>query len=148
MKIAITGGSGFVGRHLAQSLVEKDYEVKLIARGVNKSDESIIHLKRTFFIPIGIGDESKLGEAFRDCYAVVHCAGINREIGDQTYQEVHIKGTQNVISAARKLECIKLFYSVFYVPDPDADLDTMNQNGPPKKSSESPVLILQFLKQV
>ena len=41
-----------------------------------------------------------LGGAFAGCEAVVHCAGINRELGEQTYQRVHIAGTANVVAAA------------------------------------------------
>ncbi len=33
MKIAITGGTGFVGRHLARELAEAGHEVVLVARG-------------------------------------------------------------------------------------------------------------------
>jgi uncharacterized protein YbjT (DUF2867 family) len=39
MKIAITGGTGFVGRHLARTLVNVDHEVVLIARGYVTIDE-------------------------------------------------------------------------------------------------------------
>ena len=35
------------------------------------------------------------------CDAVVHCAGINRELGDQTYDSVHIRGTATLIEACR-----------------------------------------------
>jgi NADH dehydrogenase len=34
------------------------------------------------------------------CEAVAHCAGINREIKEQTYDRVHIEGTSDVIEAA------------------------------------------------
>ncbi len=33
---------------------------------------------------------------------MAHCAGINREIGNQTYRKVHVKATQNVVSAAKQ----------------------------------------------
>jgi nucleoside-diphosphate-sugar epimerase len=33
MKVAITGGTGFIGRHLARDLVSRGHEVILIARG-------------------------------------------------------------------------------------------------------------------
>jgi NADH dehydrogenase len=39
---------------------------------------------------------------------VAHCAGINREIGAQTYQRVHVEGTQNVVNAARRAGVRKL----------------------------------------
>jgi nucleoside-diphosphate-sugar epimerase len=44
----------------------------------------------------------KLAEAFAGCDAVAHCAGINRAIGEQTYERVHVQGTQNVVDAARE----------------------------------------------
>ena len=43
----------------------------------------------------------KLTEAFAGCEAVAHCAGINRAIGEQTYERVHVQGTQYVVDAAR-----------------------------------------------
>ena len=47
-----------------------------------------------------INDEQGLTEAFGGCEAVAHCAGINREIGSQTYQAVHVAGTSTVVCAA------------------------------------------------
>ncbi len=44
MKIAITGGTGFVGGHLARALVREGHEVVLIARGLDRRDESIRRL--------------------------------------------------------------------------------------------------------
>ena len=40
--------------------------------------------------------------AFSGCDVVAHCAGINREIGQQAYLRVYIDGTRAVIAAARK----------------------------------------------
>jgi len=44
----------------------------------------------------------KLTKLFSGCDAVAHCAGINREIGGQTYQKVHVEGTRHVVEAARR----------------------------------------------
>ncbi|MBL8098589.1 MAG: NAD(P)-dependent oxidoreductase, partial [Anaerolineales bacterium] len=33
MKIAITGGTGFIGRHLAHDLISRGHEVTIISRG-------------------------------------------------------------------------------------------------------------------
>ncbi len=41
MRIAITGGTGFVGRHLARDLAAKGHEVVLIARGKDLRDARI-----------------------------------------------------------------------------------------------------------
>jgi nucleoside-diphosphate-sugar epimerase len=82
MKVAITGGTGFVGRNLAARL-----------------DSPVIVSRRT---GIDIDDVDALTAAFEGCDAVAHCAGINREIGSQTYQRVHIDGTIAVIEAAKR----------------------------------------------
>jgi NADH dehydrogenase len=47
-------------------------------------------------------DEDALTAAFQGCDAVVHCAGINREIGSQTYANVHVRGTRSVVTAAKR----------------------------------------------
>ncbi|MEZ5992567.1 MAG: NAD(P)H-binding protein [Planctomycetota bacterium] len=85
MKVAITGGNGFVGVEAAKLLREQGHEPIQLSRR-NNGD---------------VGDVSALRGGFAGCEAVVHAAGINREIGDQTYIRVHIDGTRNVVQAAR-----------------------------------------------
>jgi len=101
MRIAITGGTGFVGRHLARALVARGDEVVLIARGKDMRDESIYKLAGVKFFSSDLADAQELERAFEGCEVVAHCAGINREIGAQTYERVHIDGTRNVVDAAR-----------------------------------------------
>jgi NADH dehydrogenase len=100
MKVAITGGTGFVGRHLARRLVLEGHEVVLIARGQDHRDEYIRNVAGVSFQAIGTNDVEKLFAAFQGCDTVAHCAGINREIGPQTYKQVHVQGTKNVVDAA------------------------------------------------
>src|SRR5262245_13479971 len=101
MRIAITGGTGFVGRHLARELVNEGHEVVLIARGLDRRDDAIRHLTASQLVAVGVEDETGLRKAFAQCDAVSHCAGINREMGRQTYKRVHIEGTRNVVNAAQ-----------------------------------------------
>jgi NADH dehydrogenase len=49
----------------------------------------------------GLDNVDQLTRAFAGCNAVAHCAGINREIGSQTYERVHVQGTRNVVQAAK-----------------------------------------------
>ena len=93
MKIAITGGTGFIGRHLAQRLLADGAEVVVLSR---KS-------------PID----------FEGCDAVAHCAGINREIGDQTYERVHVELTRDVIDEARRAGVKKILHLSFLRARPD-----------------------------
>jgi len=98
MRIAITGGSGFVGSHLARQLSASGHELVLIGR-TRKGDPS---LPRSTSYRIDLSNRDDLADAFAGCDAVAHCAGINREIGSQTYQRVHLEGTANVVAAAKR----------------------------------------------
>lgn len=108
MKIAITGGTGFVGRNIARALAADGHSVVLVARGHDHTDSTIHHLSGAIFVPIGLDDADKLAQAFAGCDAVAHCAGINREIAGVTYQRVHVDGTRNVVDAARRAGVAKI----------------------------------------
>ena len=94
MRIAITGGTGFIGSHLANRLASEGHEIVSIDRR-NRSNEGVRS------ISCGLSDVSRLIDSFKGCDAVAHCAGINREIGNQNYQRVHVEGTRNVVEAAK-----------------------------------------------
>jgi nucleoside-diphosphate-sugar epimerase len=100
MRIAITGGTGFIGRHLAQRLGAEGHELIILARS-DRCRETI-RPSRTKFVSSDLSDGAVLAEAFSGCAAVAHCAGINREIGRQTYYNVHVEGTKNVVEAAKR----------------------------------------------
>lgn len=101
MNIAITGGTGFVGRTLARELIARGHSVVLIARGADNSDPSIRELSGAKFCAMALDEPSRLELAFAGCQTVVHCAGINRQHDGVTFQKVHVEGTENVVNAAR-----------------------------------------------
>ncbi len=123
MKIAITGGTGFVGRHLARELVSAGHTVVLIARGADARDETVRHLPGVSFAPIGLDSTDELAEAFIGCDAVAHCAGINRAVGAQTYQRVHVEGTSHVVEAAKMANVGKVLLLSFLRARPDCGSD-------------------------
>jgi len=102
VRIAITGGTGFAGRHLARALIAEGHQVVLIARGVDRRDEDIRATTGSLFVAASADDEEALTAAFAGCDAVAHFAGINRQIGHQTYARVHIAGTRAVVAAAKR----------------------------------------------
>ncbi|MCA1829107.1 MAG: NAD-dependent epimerase/dehydratase family protein [Myxococcales bacterium] len=91
MKIAITGGTGFVGRHLAGALVGRGHEVVLVARGRDRRDPEVTRRPGVSLVRASIDDTPALARAFDGRSAVAHCAGINREIGEQTHEKVHLQ---------------------------------------------------------
>ncbi|MGO4594258.1 NAD(P)H-binding protein [Leifsonia sp. 2TAF2] len=101
MRVAITGGTGFVGRHLAERL---------------DPDETVLISRRT---GVDIDDVDALARAFAGCEVVAHCAGINREIGDQSFQRVHVDGTRAVVEAARRAGVRRIVMVSFLRARPD-----------------------------
>jgi len=101
MRIAITGGTGFVGRNLAARLDPAD---------------TVVISRRT---GVDIDDVDALAEAFAGCEVVVHAAGINREIGDQSFQRVHVEGTRTMIEAARRAGVTRIVMVSFLRARPD-----------------------------
>ncbi|WP_136057413.1 NAD(P)H-binding protein [Microbacterium sp. K24] len=99
MRVAITGGSGFVGRNLAARL-----------------DDAVVISRRS---GVDITDVDALAAAFEGCDAVAHCAGINREIGDQTFRRVHVDGTAAVVEAARCAGVRRIVLVSFLCARPD-----------------------------
>ena len=104
MKIAITGGTGFVGGHLAVTLAQRGHQVVAVARGVDRRPwaEEVLSTRGVALVTAGLGDEEALRRAFAGCDAVAHCAGINRELGRQTYGAVHVEGTRHTVRAAEQ----------------------------------------------
>jgi uncharacterized protein YbjT (DUF2867 family) len=108
MKIAITGGTGFIGSHLARRLAAEAHQVILLGRQPPINDG--LQMK---FVASDLSDPIVLTEALGGCDAVAHCAGINRELGSQTFYKVHIEGTRNVLAAAQQAHIKKVVLMSF-----------------------------------
>src|SRR5919197_265001 len=112
MKVAITGGTGFIGRHLAQDLISHGHEVVVIARGQYTRNTQPI--EGTGSIALDINDTDKLTKAFMGCDAVVHCAGTSVEDAQQTFYHLHVEGTRSAVTAAEQAH-VKKFVLVSYL---------------------------------
>ena len=110
MKIAVTGGTGFVGSHLIDHLLAEGHEVVLVSRGVDQRERAQSMRGRPGLrrVRSSIADVDSLFRAFDGCDSVAHCAGINREVGPQTFSAVHVEGTANVVSAAESAGVTRL----------------------------------------
>ena len=102
MKIAITGGTGFVGSHLANGALAEGHDVVLLSRTAKQQSVVLSDSARVTRISSDLTNVDALAAAFKDCEAVAHCAGINRQIGTQTYARVHVEATRNVVEAAKR----------------------------------------------
>jgi UDP-glucose 4-epimerase len=114
----ITGGAGFIGSHLAETLVKMGEEVVVIDDLSTGRWENISHLKdnKSFrFIKGNILNKAVLKGLIEDCSAVYHLAaavGVKFIIDNPIKSiEINIKGTENVASLASKEKKKVLFAS-------------------------------------
>jgi len=96
----ITGGSGFLGRHLIADLRKRNVEVRALAR----SDEACKRFAAAGAqaVPGDISDVRALQSGMESCDLVFHAAAIVRDWGNLAdFQQVNVQGTVNVLEAAK-----------------------------------------------
>jgi NADH dehydrogenase len=98
VRIAITGGTGFVGIHLTRLLLDEGHDVVHIARGQRRRRRSCVTFARADVIT-GEG----LDAALEGAEAVIHLVGIIKEKGKQTFDAVNRQGTEKVAAAAKRV---------------------------------------------
>ena len=70
----VTGGSGFVGSHMADYLLEKGHKVKCIVR--DSSNLRWLKDKNIEIIKCGLFDKNALKEVLKDADYLFHIAGV------------------------------------------------------------------------
>lgn len=113
MKVLVTGADGFIGSHLVEELVKKGYRVKAFVYynsfntwgWLDTLSKDVMENVEIF--QGDIRDSNGVEEAMRGAEAVFHLAALIAipfsYHSPDTYVDTNIKGTLNVLQAARKL---------------------------------------------
>jgi len=128
MKVVITGGSGFIGSHLADILIDSDYEVVVVDNLSIGRLENISHLlehSKFTFLLADITDFDAIEIVFKGADWVFHLAALADIVpsieNPKEYYKSNVNGTFNVLEACRKYHVKKLIYSAssscYGIPD-------------------------------
>lgn len=114
-RFLVTGGSGFIGSHIAAALLEQGETVRILD---NFSTGNRNNLGATAGAEVVEGDIRSyhiVREAVDDCDVVLHQAAlpsVPRSVKDPiTSNEVNVVGTLNVLNAARDAKVSRLVYA-------------------------------------
>ena len=157
MRVRVTGGAGFIGRHLVGSLLEKGYLVTIFDSFSNSTKGSVSSL-----VDIGVtvteGDITKpneISDAAKNQNVVVHLAAkisVSESISNpsETFR-VNVDGTRNVLAACKENHVKKLIAAssaaVYGEGSPDAKLTEESETKPISPYGESKVMMEQEIRE-
>jgi uncharacterized protein YbjT (DUF2867 family) len=101
LRVFVTGGTGFVGKNIVSKLMERGYEAVILVRDKRSEGKLGDFARRVSFVYGNVQDMDSLQKGMSSCDAAIHLVGIIREIGSNTFENVHYEGTKNVVNAAR-----------------------------------------------
>jgi NAD dependent epimerase/dehydratase len=117
-KILITGADGFIGSHLTESLLDKKCKVRAFVYYNSFNSWGWLDilpkdkLKKIEVFPGDIRDPHGVEEAMKDIDVVFHLAALIAipfsYYSPDSYVDTNIKGTLNILQAARKEKCEKV----------------------------------------
>ena len=103
MKVAVVGGTGFVGSYLVDELVAQDHEPVLLVR--SGSEHRVSRPEGCAVVTGDVGQEAALRTALEGCAAAIYNIGILREDRARgiTFDELQHLGARRTIDVAAEL---------------------------------------------
>lgn len=98
MRVAITGGTGFIGKKLVAHLIGRGYTVRLLTRNSNiLNNSSLLEVHECDLLTAGVNELSTMLDGVDVLY---HCAGQLKD--PLTMRALHVEATQKLTEAAAR----------------------------------------------
>jgi dTDP-glucose 4,6-dehydratase len=120
-RVLITGADGFIGSHLTEYMIRQGYDVRafVLYNSFNSwgwLDSSPPEIQKELDVFAGdIRDPNGVRTAMKGCDAVLHLAALiaipYSYHSPDTYVDTNVKGTLNVVQAARDLGIAKVVHT-------------------------------------
>ena len=120
LKILITGGLGYLGGRIADSLKRNHPESTIILGTSRKISEAPNWAKAFQIVPLNILDPASIEKAVsNDIHAIIHLAALNEHDSFDNIEsawKTNTLGTQSLLSVANKKQIAKfVYFSTFHV---------------------------------
>src|SRR5581483_5041051 len=97
LRVAITGGTGFVGSHVARALADSGHDVVTISRGTRRRPKR----RGTTFVRADVAKQDALERAFRGVDGVLNLVAMLKQRRGRTFNAVNRDGTSIAARAAK-----------------------------------------------
>jgi nucleoside-diphosphate-sugar epimerase len=94
MKLAITGGTGFVGSHVIDAALAAGHEIKALTRRDQPPRG------RLLWIPGDLEDRTAIHQLIQETDAIIHVAGVINAPDEATFDAGNVDGTLAMLAAA------------------------------------------------
>ncbi|MCL2777146.1 MAG: NAD-dependent epimerase/dehydratase family protein [Polyangiaceae bacterium] len=99
MKVLVTGGSGFLGSHVAEQLTREGHSVRALVR--KSSNRTFLStLAGIEFAEGSVENRASVEQAMKGVDAVVHSAGLVKARSEAEFFACNTEGTANLLNAA------------------------------------------------
>lgn len=149
--VFVTGGTGFLGRHLVPALCRAGYTVRVLVRKP-EANAWLTRYPRVHMIQGDVLDLESVRRGMDDSRFVVHAAGLFRFWGnDADFDHTNVGGIQNMLKAAREAK-IERFVHISTValighPDPNRLVDETHPAQPADAYQRSKLRAEQLASQ-
>jgi len=100
MKIFLSGGSGFVGRHLVGELLRRGHEIRMLVHRLGPASPAA----GLELVEGDVVSQECVADAAAGCDAVINLVGIIREFPGRgiTFERLHVQAAAHMLEAARR----------------------------------------------
>jgi nucleoside-diphosphate-sugar epimerase len=102
VRAVVTGGTGFVGSHLVDALLERGDTVTAVVRDVSRAGR--LAEQGAQVVPAELDDAGALARSVDGADLVFHVAGVIKAIDQREYFRVNAEGTGRLLDACRQAE--------------------------------------------
>jgi len=141
-KVLVTGGAGFIGSHLVDRLLEKDFTVSVFD---NMSTGTLANIARHIgnrnfrLVKADVRNARRLREETRRCKLAFHLAAVvdvQKSIEDQPLtDQINVAGTLNLLEACRSADVNLVVYASSCAVYGNAGKTAIREDAPPEPLS-------------